>query len=183
MSRFFRVFLRSTMITGVHNTPNHVTHFPPLLTSPSMQAYAQVTPALSARTYFWRCKQCPHVQRMPQPGPAITVLFVASLPQTQIHSFYTHPPGYAQAQTHLCMSKDHPCMRTPVNRGGELRAACPAPPPRPVALCSGDLCWWSLEQLSESVMLNRAELGGGGEEEGPPGLAPELHVAAHTGPT
>jgi hypothetical protein len=108
---------------------------------------------------------------MPQRRPAITDLFVASRPQTQIHSFYTHPPGYAQAQTHLCMSKDHPCVWTPVNRGGELRAACPAPPPSPLALCSGDLCWWSLEQLPEYVTLNSAELDGGGRKRGATGVS------------
>lgn len=87
--------------------------------------------------------QCPHVQRTPQHRPAIMVLFVDSRPRTQIRSFYTHPQGYTQAQTHLCMSKDHPCVWTPANRGGKQCATCPVPKPsspllwRPLLVESG----------------------------------------------
>lgn len=76
------------------------------------------------------------------------------------------------------MSKDHPCMWTPVER--VERGVQPALPPSPLALCSGDLCWRT-QELPPDCRLPWAQLEFGGRkrrEEGPPD--PKLHLAAST---
>lgn len=162
------------MITGVHTTPSSRYLFFPFCSQ------AQACMAMH-KLYQHPRRTLTHgapAQRLHvQHRPAIMVLFVDSRPRTQIHSFCTHSQGYTQAQTHLCMSKDHPCMWTPVER--VERCVQPALPPSPLALCSGALCWRTRElppdcgrcpELSWSLV--------GGREEGPPHS--KLHLATST---